>query len=77
MNPSEPIFVANPNGKDEDDGVILSALSHIDEPKAVTLLVLDAKTMEETARVSFKTAGTFTTTFHGQWAGSEEKIHLY
>jgi len=76
-SPSEPIFVPNPNGKAEDDGVLLTALSHTEQPNAVTLLVLDAKNMKEVARVPFATAGAFTTTFHGQWAGENEKIHLY
>ena len=41
---SEPIFVADPSGSDEDDGVLLSQI--FDENRLETaLLVLDAKTM--------------------------------
>jgi len=48
--PSEPVFVARPGGVDEDDGVVLSAV--LDGPKAQSyVLVLDAKTMTELARV--------------------------
>ena len=66
-HPSEPVFVANPNGTAEDDGVILSALTHSHEPNATTLLILDANNLEEIARVDFETAGAFTSTFHGCW----------
>ncbi|CAG7834109.1 unnamed protein product, partial [Allacma fusca] len=79
MIPSEPIFVANPHAtsKDEDDGVVLSALMHKEEENRVTLLILDAKNMKELAKVKFETAGAFTATFHGQWANQADKIHLY
>ena len=59
---SEPIFVANPQGKEEDDGVVLSALLHEHEPNSATLLILDAKDLGEMARVCFETKGTFTST---------------
>jgi carotenoid cleavage dioxygenase-like enzyme len=79
MIPSEPIFVANPNSKnkDEDDGVVLSALMHENDENRVSLLVLDAKNMKELAKVNFETAGAFTGTFHGQWTNQADKIHLY
>jgi carotenoid cleavage dioxygenase-like enzyme len=79
MIPSEPIFVANPNSKnkDEDDGVVLSALMHENDENRVSLLILDAKNMKELAKVKFETAGAFTGTFHGQWANQADKIHLY
>lgn len=48
-SPSEPVFVPTPNGKDEDDGVILSVV--LDEKsKSSFLLVLDAVTFEEMGR---------------------------
>lgn len=47
--PTEPIFVARPHAKDEDDGVLLSAV--LDCTKGTSfLLILDAKTMKELAR---------------------------
>ncbi len=47
------------------------------EEKRVTLLLLNAKDMTELARVKFQTEGTFTATFHGQWANQADTIHLY
>lgn len=48
-SPSEAIFVARPDAKDEDDGVLLSVV--LDSVCKVSyLLVLDAKTLEEVAR---------------------------
>ena len=64
---SEPVFVANPQGTEEDDGVILSALLHEHEQNAVTLLILDAKNLAEKARVCFETMDAVTSTLHGCW----------
>jgi carotenoid cleavage dioxygenase-like enzyme len=45
----EPLFVANPNGQTEDDGVILATI--LDTKKKKTfLLILDAKQCKELAR---------------------------
>ncbi|XP_069113793.1 beta,beta-carotene 15,15'-dioxygenase-like isoform X2 [Argopecten irradians] len=49
--PTEPIFVADPNGPEEDDGVVLSAVCTIDQDPF--LLVLDGKTFKEVARARF------------------------
>lgn len=47
--PGEPIFVPNPEGKAEDDGVVMTNV--LDSKKKETfLLILDAKTMKEVAR---------------------------
>jgi torulene dioxygenase len=47
--PGEAIFVANPDGSDEDDGVLLSVV--LDGLRGTSfLLCLDAKTMQELAR---------------------------
>ncbi|XP_021372548.1 beta,beta-carotene 15,15'-dioxygenase-like isoform X2 [Mizuhopecten yessoensis] len=51
--PSEPIFVPDPNGSEEDDGVVLSAVNSVTEGEAPFLLVLDGKTFTERARVQF------------------------
>ena len=47
--PSEPVFVPNPDGTEEDDGVVVSVVLEPDE-EASFLLVLDAGTFEEVAR---------------------------
>lgn len=47
--PTEPVFVANPNGKDEDDGVILALVLNAEAQKSF-LLILNAKTFTEIAR---------------------------
>lgn len=64
--PSEPVFVANPDGKDEDHGVLLSAVNRTDFElaKNAFFLVLDAKTMKELARVEFNVPR-FPKDFHG------------
>ena len=47
--PSEPVFVARPGGKDEDDGVILSAVVGTRGQNSF-LVVLNASNFEELAR---------------------------
>lgn len=51
--PGEPVFVASPDAKDEDDGVILSVVLSTDPQKQPFLLILDAKSFTELARASF------------------------
>ncbi|XP_041988122.1 carotenoid isomerooxygenase-like [Aricia agestis] len=63
--PSEPIFVASPDAKEEDDGVILSAVLKGKDKNCIQLLVLDAGSMEELARVDFTTPSQATRCFHG------------
>ncbi|XP_026733290.1 carotenoid isomerooxygenase [Trichoplusia ni] len=64
--PSEPIFVPSPNAKDEDDGVLLSALVWGGEMnQTVALLVLNAKTMEEMGRATFNTPSPAPKCLHG------------
>ncbi|KAM6177464.1 beta,beta-carotene 15,15'-dioxygenase [Erethizon dorsatum] len=50
--PAEPLFVPAPDAKDEDDGVILSAIVSTDPQKPPFLLILDAKSFTELARAS-------------------------
>jgi beta,beta-carotene 9',10'-dioxygenase len=50
MYASEPVFVPNPEGTEEDDGVILSNVMSSDPKQLPFLLVLDAQTFEEVAR---------------------------
>ncbi|XP_020278000.1 carotenoid isomerooxygenase isoform X2 [Pseudomyrmex gracilis] len=63
--PSEPIFVPNPNGTNEDDGVILSSLVWAEKETRVGLLILDAVTMTEIARATFDTPGPVPKCLHG------------
>ena len=49
--PGEPIFVTNPNGQGEDDGVVLSLILDYANHHSF-LLVLDAKNMTELARAA-------------------------
>jgi len=42
--------VKNPEGTDEDDGVILSSVVNVNADDPVFLLILDAKTFTEIAR---------------------------
>ncbi|XP_036202795.1 beta,beta-carotene 15,15'-dioxygenase isoform X1 [Myotis myotis] len=48
--PSEPVFVPTPDAKEEDDGILLSAIVSSDPQKLPFLLILDAKTFAELAR---------------------------
>ena len=62
-SPGEAIFVADPQGTDEDDGVLLTIV--LDGFNGTSyLLCLDAKTMQELGRADCKGAIPFT--FHGQ-----------
>jgi len=47
--PGEPVFVADPEGSGEGDGVLLSVVLDTDAATSF-LLVLDAATLEEVAR---------------------------
>ncbi|KAM6223808.1 beta,beta-carotene 15,15'-dioxygenase [Rhynchocyon petersi] len=50
--PAEPMFVPTPGAKDEDDGIILSAIVSTNPQKPPFLLILDAKSFTELARAS-------------------------
>lgn len=60
--PSEPIFIAAPDAKEEDDGIVLSSIVGL-LGKPSFLLILDGKTFKEVARavMPFK----LPVTFHG------------
>lgn len=63
-SPGEPVFVASPDAKNEDDGVILAlVLNHAQ--KDSFLLVLDAKTFKEIGRA--KAPYRIPTGLHGQF----------
>ncbi|KAF8836504.1 hypothetical protein BDN67DRAFT_936655 [Paxillus ammoniavirescens] len=75
QNPGEPIFIASPDGEDEDDGVLLSVVLDGLEGRSF-LLVLDASTMEELGRASMECAVGFG--FHGLYTSSSNSggIHV-
>ena len=62
QSPGEPIFIPDPEGKDEDDGVNLSVVLDGTKGKSY-LLVLDAKTFTEVGRAEMESAVGFG--FHG------------
>jgi carotenoid cleavage dioxygenase-like enzyme len=62
--PSEPVFVARPDAREEDDGVLLSVVLDV-EREISTLLVLDAATLEEIASADVPHHIPFS--FHGQY----------
>jgi beta,beta-carotene 9',10'-dioxygenase len=65
--PGEPVFVAAPDGQDEDTGVLLSVV--LDERSSTSfLLVLDASDLSELARARVPHHIPFS--FHGQFARS-------
>ncbi|XP_076763521.1 neither inactivation nor afterpotential B [Xylocopa sonorina] len=63
--PSEPIFVPDPNGKNEDDGVILCSIVWSDDESRAGLLILDSVTLTELARATFDTPGPVPKCLHG------------
>lgn len=66
--PSEPIFVERPGCEDEDDGVLLTVA--LDSTTSLSsMIVLDAKTMEEIGRARLPVVVGFG--FHGIWGGEE------
>ena len=64
--PSEPIFIARPDAQNEDDGVVLSIVldATLSSPKSF-MLVLDAASYDELARVEVPAALPFT--IHGEY----------
>ncbi len=62
----EPVFVPKPDGRSEDDGVLL-VVGRNDE--GYSLFVIDASTMEELAHASFK--GAAATQLHGHYFGKK------
>ncbi|XP_014472372.1 PREDICTED: carotenoid isomerooxygenase-like isoform X2 [Dinoponera quadriceps] len=73
---NEPIFVANPNGKNEDDGVVVSSLIWMKNyENRVALLILDAATFTEIARATFDTPGPVPKCLHG-WFSLDKQISV-
>lgn len=62
--PGEPIFIPDPNGTEEDDGVVLSVV--LDGKVGTSMLVvLDARDMSELGRAVMDTPFPFG--FHGSF----------
>jgi carotenoid cleavage dioxygenase-like enzyme len=68
-HPGEPVFVARPGSKDEDDGVILSVVLDSIEERSF-LLILDARSFKEIDRSQVPHHIPFG--IHGQYYGSVE-----
>lgn len=64
---SEPLFVANPDGLSEDDGVLLSQ-AYFGHEQVTKLLVIDATSMKALAEIS--TGSRAPLDFHGAWMSS-------
>jgi len=66
--PGEAVFVPRPGSTEEDDGVLLSLLIDSDLTKNSFLAVLNAKTLEQLARIEFdRNELSVPTTIHGIW----------
>lgn len=69
QSPGEAIFIPDPDGKEEDDGILLSVVLDGFKGKSY-LLCLDAKTMTEVGRASLNSVVGFG--FHGTHVGAEQ-----
>lgn len=72
--PGEPVFVAAPDGNDEDDGVILSVVLDA-RKKASFLLILNASSFEELARAEVPHHIPFG--FHGNYLAEASGPHSF
>jgi torulene dioxygenase len=72
--PGEAVFVADPEGTKEDDGVLLSVVLDGRLEKSY-LLVLDARTMTEVARAEMNIPVGFG--FHGKHVGNGGNLVEY
>jgi len=73
--PSEPVFVPNPNGEDEDDGVVLSTVLSSNPDDHPFLLILNAKTFEEIARAEIDAK--LCLPLHAQFVPSSSKLSSF
>lgn len=64
---SEPVFVPTPDSADdnEEDGVVIFTLLSPSALNFVQVVVLEARSFEELARITFRAKGTVTEGFHG------------
>ena len=62
---SEPVFVPKPHAESEDEGVLCVTLLNATSQSNVTLLILDAKNLQEVCRIKFSTEGSIAQALHG------------
>jgi len=62
---SEPIFVPKPHSQGEDEGILCINLLNNKTTSCSILLILDAKNLQELARIQFTTEGTIAQAMHG------------
>ncbi|KAF6214118.1 hypothetical protein GE061_011849 [Apolygus lucorum] len=63
--PCEPIFVPTPDGKAEDEGVVLTSVLWGNDDRKVALVILDAKSFTEIARTEFRAPTPVPKCLHG------------
>ena len=63
--------------EEEDDGALIFTLLSPGALSQVHLVVLDAASFDEIARISFRAEGTVTEGFHGIFVREEEEFHRY
>jgi len=74
MITSEPVFVASPDAKSEDDGVLLVVMFDTKNVNSY-LAVIDAKTMKEIGRAIVPK--TVPLGFHGNFFGNDRKSSTF
>ncbi|RPA86396.1 carotenoid oxygenase [Ascobolus immersus RN42] len=62
--PGEPVFVGDPDGEKEDDGVLLTCVLDMENAQSY-LLILDARNLVEICRILV--GGVVNVGFHGMW----------
>lgn len=73
--PGEAVFVAKPDSKEEDDGILLSVVLEADEAEDNFLAILEAPTMTELARIIVpKAAADIPPTIHGLFIPNIKEI---
>lgn len=73
--PSEAIFVDNPQGKAEDDGVLLVSVCDVNPENRDFLLCLDATTFTELARSYVPQGQRVPYSFHGSFMTDKTTVH--
>ena len=74
---SEPVFIPNPEGSAEDDGVVVVSTFNMKDKYEAGLAILDARNLKCIARAKVRANGSVTHCFHGQFAQDIDQVHLY
>ena len=69
--PSEPVFVSNPDGIDEDDGWVLSYVYQPERDKS-EVLILNSQDIEGEPAVVIELPVRVPAGFHGNWVSDED-----